>query len=126
MTIASLKNQVKRQRSDAFAAARPGAKVNKPRAELVMPGRFDAAEMPRLDAFDDEFGQDPPRYSARTTTQDEGAVVEICQCRAGCERCRRARLGLADRGWAAAPGPPIGSRDADIAANPRRFGRGNR
>jgi hypothetical protein len=24
-----------------------------------MPGRFDAAEMPRLDAFDDEFGLDP-------------------------------------------------------------------
>jgi hypothetical protein len=24
-----------------------------------MPGRFDAAEMPRLDAFDQEFGQDP-------------------------------------------------------------------
>ena len=24
-----------------------------------MPGRFDAAEMPRLDAFDEEFGQDP-------------------------------------------------------------------
>src|SRR5262249_61943987 len=23
-----------------------------------MPGRFDAAEMPRLDAFDEEFGQD--------------------------------------------------------------------
>jgi hypothetical protein len=26
---------------------------------LVMPAKFDAAEMPRLDAFDDEFGQDP-------------------------------------------------------------------
>ena len=52
MTIASLKNQVKRQRSDAFAAARPGAKVSKPRAELVMPGRFDAAEMPRLDEYE--------------------------------------------------------------------------
>jgi hypothetical protein len=25
----------------------------------MMPGRFDAAEMPRLDAFDEEFGQDP-------------------------------------------------------------------
>jgi hypothetical protein len=24
-----------------------------------MPGKFDAAEMPRLDAFDEEFGQDP-------------------------------------------------------------------
>jgi len=24
-----------------------------------MPGRFDPAEMPRLDAFDEEFGQDP-------------------------------------------------------------------
>jgi len=24
-----------------------------------MPGRFDAGEMPRLDAFDEEFGQDP-------------------------------------------------------------------
>src|SRR5436190_2692604 len=24
-----------------------------------MPGRVDAAEMPRLDAFDDEFGRDP-------------------------------------------------------------------
>jgi hypothetical protein len=36
-----------------------GAKVSKLRAELVMPGRFDAAEMPRLDAFDEEFGQDP-------------------------------------------------------------------
>jgi cell division protein FtsB len=24
-----------------------------------MPGRFEAAEMPRLDAFDEEFGQDP-------------------------------------------------------------------
>jgi cell division protein FtsB len=51
--------EIKRQRSDAFAAARPGANVNKPRAGLVMPGRFDAAEMPRLDAFDEEFGQDP-------------------------------------------------------------------
>jgi hypothetical protein len=27
--------------------------------ELVMPGKFDATEMPRLDAFDEEFGQDP-------------------------------------------------------------------
>jgi hypothetical protein len=25
----------------------------------MMPGRFDAAEMPRLDAFGEEFGQDP-------------------------------------------------------------------
>jgi hypothetical protein len=24
-----------------------------------MPAKFDAAEMPRLDAFEDEFGQDP-------------------------------------------------------------------
>jgi predicted amidohydrolase len=26
---------------------------------MVMPGKFDAAEMPGLDAFDEEFGQDP-------------------------------------------------------------------
>jgi outer membrane murein-binding lipoprotein Lpp len=37
---------------------RPGAKVCKSRAELVMPGKFDAAEMPRLHAFDEEFEED--------------------------------------------------------------------
>lgn len=34
-------------------------KISKPRAEIVMTGKFDAAAMPRLDAFDEEFGQDP-------------------------------------------------------------------
>jgi hypothetical protein len=32
-------------------------KVSNAKAELVMPARFEAAEMPRLDAFDEEFGQ---------------------------------------------------------------------
>jgi hypothetical protein len=27
-----------------------------------MPGKFDAAEMPRLNAFDEEFGQDPVAF----------------------------------------------------------------
>jgi hypothetical protein len=34
-------------------------KISKPRAEIVMTGEFDAAAMPRLDAFDEEFEQDP-------------------------------------------------------------------
>jgi hypothetical protein len=91
-----------------------------------MPGKFDATEMPRLDAFDEEFGQDPCRYSTRTTTQDESAVLDILQRRAGCGRHRRTRLGLVGRRWAAAAGAAIRGHTADIAANPRRFGRGNR
>jgi hypothetical protein len=34
------------------------------RAELVMPGNFEAAEMPRLDPFDEQFGQSRSVFSA--------------------------------------------------------------
>jgi hypothetical protein len=34
------------------------------RAELVMPGKFEAAEMPRLDPFDEQFGQSRSLFSA--------------------------------------------------------------
>jgi hypothetical protein len=34
------------------------------RAELVMPGNFEAAEMLRLDAFDEQFGQSRSVFSA--------------------------------------------------------------
>jgi hypothetical protein len=33
--------------------------------ELVMPGNFEAAEMPRLDPFDDQFGQSSSVFSAQ-------------------------------------------------------------
>jgi hypothetical protein len=42
----------------AFAAEYAASK-RQLTAEAVMPSRLDAAEMPRLDAFDEEFGQDP-------------------------------------------------------------------
>jgi hypothetical protein len=37
-------------------------------AELAMPSRLDAAEMPKLDAFDEEFGPDPVPHRLRRKT----------------------------------------------------------
>jgi hypothetical protein len=73
MTIVSLAFKSK-------AMVRRGQKLSKPRAELVMPGSFDAAEMPRLDAFDEEFGQNSvaiQRGQRRTTRVRFWTVLSV-------------------------------------------------
>ena len=87
-----------------------------------MPGRFDAAEMARLDAFDEEFGQDPvaiQRGQRRKTRERFWTFFSIA--------LGVGVISVLALGWSAAdrrlrPGAAICSRGADIAANPRRFG----
>jgi hypothetical protein len=93
---------------------------------MVMPGKFDAAEMPGLDAFDEEFGQDPVAIQRKQRRKTRVRFWTFFSVALGA-----GVISVLALAWSAADGRlRLELQSAVVApiipANPRRFGGRNR